>query len=307
MALMYSAFVVAAPQFVEPGTLQAILNQAAIPLVLGVGATFTILLGEIDLSVEGVVAATSMIVALTTSNQLTQLDLGVLAVGLAILVGIGMGSLSGWFVTKVRIVSFMATFAMWFIGLGIASWLFDIGGKQAPRILDSSLRQWSYPGFLGLAPSTFIAIGVLILGWMIQRYTVMGRHAYAIGQDPGTAKLSGVSVDRTRLVFFALAGGCYGLAGVMAAFRGGVGAVSAGEGMVFVSISSVVIGGTFLTGGRGGIVNTLIGVLIVVGLRIGLVLLGIDPFLQKAIQGAILLAVVLASTWQLRGRLRVVK
>jgi ribose transport system permease protein len=307
LVLMYLAFGLINPRFFSADNLQAVLNQAAIPLTAAVGATLVILAREIDLSIEGIMATASMVMALLTANQLTEFDLGFWGILIAVLVGLVMGLTNGILVTWLKIPSFLATFAMWFIGLGIASYLFDIAGGRAPRLLDESLRQLSSTQATGLNWITVAAFGVLIVFWLIQRYTVIGRHIYAIGNDEETARISGVKVNRTKIVVFALAGACAGLAGAMAALRSGVGSVRAGEDMVFTVISAVVIGGTFLTGGRGGVFNTLIGLLIVGGLRLGLILIGVEAFLQQTVQGFILLAVVLASTWQLRDRLRVVK
>jgi ribose transport system permease protein len=295
---------VANTQFLSVDNLQVIVDQAAIPMVIAVGLTFIVLMGSIDLSVEGTVAMGSMITSLLVMNDRNDLNLGLVAVPIAMVAGGLLGSVAGLAVTRLRIPSFLATIATWYIALGIAQLLF--GDKAKPRVLDKDFLAWSQPQLLGLSGLVWLALGIVVLGVFLQQYTRFGRYAYAIGGSEETTKLSGVRVRRFRTVAFVFSGMCFALAGAMVTARTGVGAVAAGEGFLFLTISGVVIGGTLLIGGRGGVLHSVVGVLIMVVIANGMILAGVSPYLQQVVQGAVVLIAVIATVWRQRARLRVV-
>jgi ribose transport system permease protein len=295
---------VANTQFLSVDNLQVIVDQAAIPIVIAVGLTFIVLMGSIDLSVEGIVAMGSMITSLLVMNDRNDMHLGLLAVPIAIAAGGILGLVAGTAVTRLRIPSFLATIATWYIALGIAQLLF--GDKAKPRILDKDFLAWSQPQFLGLSGLVWLALAVVVFGIFLQQYTRFGRYAYAIGGSEEITKLSGIRVRRFRTVAFVFSGMCFALAGAMVTARTGVGAVAAGEGFLFLTISGVVIGGTLLIGGRGGVLHSVVGVLIMVVIANGMILAGVSPYLQQVVQGAVVLIAVIATVWRQRARLRVV-
>jgi ribose transport system permease protein len=295
---------VANTQFLSVDNLQVIVDQAAIPIVIAVGLTFIVLMGSIDLSVEGIVAMGSMITSLLVMNDRNDMNLGLLAVPIAIAAGGILGLVAGTAVTRLRIPSFLATIATWYIALGIAQLLF--GDKAKPRILDKDFLAWSQPQFLGLSGLVWLALAVVVFGIFLQQYTRFGRYAYAIGGSEEITKLSGIRVRRFRTVAFVFSGMCFALAGAMVTARTGVGAVAAGEGFLFLTISGVVIGGTLLIGGRGGVLHSVVGVLIMVVIANGMILAGVSPYLQQVVQGAVVLIAVIATVWRQRARLRVV-
>lgn len=291
-------------RFVSTANLAGIAEQASILLVLAVGMTFVILLGGIDLSVEGVMATTSLAVVLLAQNDRNDNDLGLLAV----VIGVGIGALFGLFNglinTRLKVPSFMVTLGSGAIGIGIATVLFQ---GRAPRMLDESLRGWSLDRWFGVSKLVFIALAVLLIGYLIQRYTRLGRYAYVIGGDEGIARYSGINIQKYKTGAFVLAGATFGLAGAMASTRLGVGDVQIGSGQMFATITAVVIGGTLLAGGRGGVLQTLIGVLIIASLANGLILAGVAPHIQISVQGAVIVAAVAATGWSLRNRVRIIK
>lgn len=292
------------PTFLSPGNLSAIAQQAAVPVVVAVGITFVVLMGGIDLSVEGVMAAASLAVALLVANNQNNLALGILGVFIAILVGAGIGLVAGASVAWLRIPSFIVTIGTWQIGLGIGQLLF---GGAPPQVKDENLRSAVNTSVLGLPGMVWIAILVVLLGLGLQKMTRFGRYAYVIGDSEEIAVQSGIKVRRYRAISFILAGSCAAIAAVLATGRAGVGDVSAGDGLLFTTIAGVVIGGTYLTGGRGGVLHSIVGVLVVVSISNAMVLGGVDPYIQQAVQGAVVVAAAVGTLWHSRARLRVVK
>lgn len=286
LCLTIAAF---SPSFLSISNAVRIANAAAIPLVLTMGATFVILMGSIDLSVEGVVALTAVVTAVLVLNDHTALDLGLLAVPFAVAAGALIGASSGAVHVYLRVPSFMATLGIGFVCLGIAT--AALGGFPV-RISDRGFRALTLGRTLGLPHGVWIAVGAIAVAWLIQQRTRLGRWVYAIGTDEITARQSGVPVERTRVLVFALAGLFSGLAGAMAAAQIGQGHALIASGRLFTTITAVVVGGTALSGGVGSVLNSVIGVLIVVVLTNGMVLMGVPPFVQQGVQGLLIIVAV---------------
>ena len=295
----------------NPGTfatvknLQVILDQAALPLMVGVGATMVILMGSIDLSVEGVMGAAGMTFVLLSANSRATVDLGFLAVVVAVLVGMALGLLSGLIHTRVKVPSFIVTLGVWYIGLGVATLLF--GQAAIPTLNSNSLKLWPSRLTLGMPRSFVLALVLIILGILVTRFTRLGRYAYAIGNNEHIAHDNGVPVARYKVYIFVLAGAASALAGVIGSMELGTGSVTVGIGTLFLTIAAVVIGGTSLGGGKGGIARTVLGVLLLTTLNNGLILTGVSPNIQSAVSGAVLIAAIVAAAWPYRSRLRIVK
>lgn len=292
------------PQFLTIENFSAIADQAAITLIIACGLTFVILMGSIDLSIQGIIAASAMSVSLLVANDRTNFSLGngVFIVGIGI--GATIGLLAGMAVTLIRIPSFIVTIATWNFGLGIGYVLF--GSGQQPGIQDKEFIGLGIETFLGLTKIVWIAVGVAVLSFMIQRYTIFGRYAYVIGGSEETALLSGINVKKFRILAFVFSGATSGLAGTLLASKMSIGAVNSGEGLLFLTVSSVVIGGTLLNGGRGGILHSVIGVLIMTTIYIAMILLDVSSFFQKIVQGLVVLVVVVIASWKQRKPLRTV-
>ena len=284
------------PNFLSLNNLSRIASASAIPVVLTLGATFVILLGSIDLSVEGVMALSAVVLA---SLVVGDPGWGTSLVGIAaaLAVGAATGLLSGLLHVILRIPSFMVTLGMWFIGLGLATLLVG-GGTVAIR--GAAVRDLALTRLLGLPMSVWLALAALAIAFVIQNHTRLGRHIYAIGGGEEIAVLSGVSILRTKLLAFALAGAFYGLAAVLAAAQLGQGNADMGTGRLFTTITAVVVGGTSLLGGQGGVLQSLVGVLIVSVLANGMVLLGIPPYLQQAVLGLMIIGAVASATRHVR-------
>jgi ribose transport system permease protein len=290
------------PRFFEFNNVVRIANSAAIPLVLALGETFVIILGSIDLSVEGVLAVGAVVISLLVRNDSNANALGWTGAALAIAICAGIGCLSGLIHVRLRIPSFMATLGMWFVGVGMAT--LALGGSTV-RVLDASIRSLALRRLLEFPLAVWVALGALGLAWVFERFTRIGRYVYAIGGGEDLAMLSGIPVSYVKVVVFTLAGALYGLGGLLAAAQLGMGNALIGNGRLFFTITAVVVGGSALTGGEGGVLNTFIGVLIIAVLANGMVLLGISPYVQQAVQGLLIIVAVALSID--RARLKIVK
>ncbi|MGE0279796.1 MAG: ABC transporter permease [Rhizobiaceae bacterium] len=290
------------PNFLSIGNFVRLLNSAAIPVVLCMGMTFIILMGSIDLSVEGIVALTAVTASLLVTNDITDYSIGLAAVPIAVLIGGGMGLFNGLIHVKLKTPSFMTTLGIGFAGLGIAT---AILGGLTVRISDPTFRYLSLGRVLGVPMAVWIAFAAFLIAWTVQQRTRIGRWIYAIGTDEVTARHAGIPVERTRILVFAIAGLFFGLGGVLAAAQFGQGHALISQGRLFTTITAVVVGGTALSGGVGSVVNSIIGVFVVVVLANGMVLMGIEPYVQQGVQGLLIIAAV--SLALDRSRLAVVK
>lgn len=304
LAVIALAMLIINPQFLSLANLSAIAQQAAVPVVVAIGLTFVVLMGGIDLSVEGVMAAASLAVALLVANNQSSLNLGILGIVLAIALGAGLGLLAGASVAWLRIPSFIVTIGTWQIGLGLGQMMF---GSAPPQVEDELLRGMVRVSVLGIPGLVWIAGIMIALGLLLQKMTRFGRYAYVIGDSEEIATQSGVNVRLFRTLAFVLAGACAAIAAVMATGRGGVGDVSIGNGLLFTTIAGVVLGGTYLTGGRGGVLHSVVGVLVIVSISNAMVLGGVNPYVQQAVQGIVVVAAAVATLWHSRAKLRVVK
>jgi ribose transport system permease protein len=290
------------PRFFEFNNVVRIANSAAIPLVLALGETFVIILGSIDLSVEGVLAVGSVVISLLVRNDSNGNALGWTGAALAIVTCAVIGCLNGLIHVQLRIPSFMATLGVWFVGVGMAT--LALGGSTV-RVLDTNIRSLALTRLLEFPLAVWVALGALGLAWVFERSTRIGRYVYAIGGGEDLAVLSGIPVKRVKVVVFTLAGALYGLGGLLAAAQLGMGNALIGNGRLFFTITAVVVGGSALTGGEGGVLNTFVGVLIIAVLANGMVLLGISPYVQQAVQGLLIIVAVALSID--RARLKIVK
>ncbi len=288
--------------FYSFGNFVRLLNSAAIPIVLCMGATFIILMGSIDLSVEGVVALSAVVASLLVANDVNGIAIGLWAVPVAVLIGGVMGLVNGALHLALKIPSFMTTLGIGFVGLGVATAVLQ---GVTVRISDQDFRYLSLGREFDIPMAVWIALACVIVALVIQERTRFGRWLYAIGADETTSRQAGVPILRTRLIAFAIAGLFAGLAGVLAAAQFGQGHALIGQGRLFTTITAVIVGGTALSGGVGSVFNTVIGVFIVVVLDNGMVLMGVEPYMKQGVQGVLIIAAVALALD--RSRLSVVK
>jgi ribose transport system permease protein len=268
----------------------AILNQLAIPLMVALGLTFVIMIGSIDLSIDGTIGMASSLLGVFALNSRFAFDMGFWAVLISIGASVLVGFLIGTIHVYLRIPSFMVSFAFMYIcrGVGLLSY-----SGEPPTILDPVMILIPKMSFLGIPFITWVALIILFICIFIQEYTAFGRYIYAVGTDEAVLRAVGISVNAVKVKVFVLAGFCFGVAGVLGAIRLGQGQVGVvATGLMFPAQTAVVAGGTSLAGGKGGVTRTIVGVLIITVLENGLLILGVNPYIRTGIQGIIILAAV---------------
>ena len=284
LAVLVAFFSIACPDsFLTLYNLKTILNQLSITLIIALGITFVILTGSVDLSVDGVVGLAGSLVSVLVMNSKYATNLGLLGVLLSILAGVACGMVSGLIHVRMKISSFMVTYAMCAIAKGFAVMSYD--GLFA-NITDPFLLSIPGMSFLGIPVITWIAFAVLAIAMVLQNRTAFGGYMYAIGTNEAHPRTTGVNVDKIKVEVV------MALAGVLAALRLGSGIVDVGDGQFFPAQAAVVIGGTSLAGGRGGVLNTLVGSLVITVLNVGLLLMGVNTYIRSGIQGLIIVAAV---------------
>ena len=196
LIVLISIFSLLNPRFATLVNLQNILSQASLPLIIGVGATFVILIGSIDLSVEGVMGAAGVVFVLLSANSRGGHDLGIWAWVAAIAIGIALGAANGLILTRIKLPSFIVTFGMWFIGLGIATILY--GTDALPSLTNDALTTWvSHIAFL-FPNVVWLAAALLIVATLVLRFTIFGRATLAIGNNEEIARSNGMPVNSIK-------------------------------------------------------------------------------------------------------------
>ena len=291
-----------APNFMTRGNFVRVGIAAAIPMVLACGMTFVILLGSIDLSTEGIVAVSAVALSLLVKNLVGSWDWGLWALPVPILLGAALGFVNGTVHVRLRIPSMIASLGIGFACIGVATVI--LGGITV-RINDPLIRDIALHRTLGIPLSVWTALACILIAWLIQTYTRLGRWSYVLGGGEDIAKLSGIPVAPVRISIYTLAGFFYGIGGILCVAQFGQSQALIAQGYLFSVITAVVVGGTALTGGEGGILNTVVGVLLVTVLGNGMILVGVPPYVQQGVQGVLIIVAVAISID--RARVRMVK
>ena len=288
IALLYVIFGTTAYGFLSFNNQVNILRDAATIGIAAWAMTFIIISGEIDVSVGPMVAFVSVALA-----YLLQWGFPTpIAFLLAVALGAGLGGISGVLRAYFDVPSFVATLGMWSALRGLALFFTDalpvsIGRNDVLDALDRSV--------LGIPPAAIIMLVLFATFAFVSRKTAFGRSVFAIGGNAHAAYLSGINVARIRVAIFAIGGAMAAISGILLVSRLGSGNATAASGLEFDVIAAVVVGGTALSGGRGSMLGTLLGVLVITLIGNGLVLLGINPFFQQVVRGLIIVIAVLAN------------
>ena len=287
-------FTLVNPNFLSLRNFARISILATPALMVALGVTFIILMGSIDLSMEGAVAVCAVIFAMLFTHLGGTVDgWGWIALPACILVGALFGMLNGLVHVVLRIPSFMASLSIGFVGIGLS--LLMTGGDRI-RVEDKVFRSLLTDRYLGFPLMVHVALVVLLAAWFIQSRTAIGRNFYAIGGGEDLAHASGLNVRRVRVIGFMLAGVFYAFGSLFAVAQIGIAETATGYNFMFVSITSVVVGGTALWGGSGGVWNTLVGVLIVNVINNGMIVMGLPRYVQDGVLGLLVITAVVLST-----------
>lgn len=280
-------FSLMAPGFLSVANLINISLQTAITGILAVGMTLVILTGGIDLSIGSVVALTGVTAAFVAGVN------GMLALPAALAVGLGVGAITGLLVAGFQVAPFVVTLAGLTIARGAA---FLLTGGRSVGDLPGNFTFLGQAVVLGLPLPIWIMASVVACGYLLLGRTVFGRQVFAVGGNAEASWLAGVPVQAVLMAVYLLNGLLAGLAGAMLAARLGAGIPNSGQLYELDVIAAVVVGGTSLTGGRGGVLGSLLGALFIGTLNNGLNLGGVDPYLQKIVLGVVILAAVLVDS-----------
>jgi len=294
LAILVVILSVLRPNFLSAFNLFNVMRQISFIGILAVGMTFVILTAGIDLSVGSMLAFSGIVCATVAKGSRSLLeggvtDLGgsrvVLAAGAAILAGLLIGMLQGTLIARAGIPAFIVTLG----GLGAwrgATLLWTDG--QPISSFSADFKFWGQ-GFLGPLPVPVIFfVAMVIIGQIILKYTQYGRWIYALGGNAEASRLSGLNVKALTTSVYVISGFCAGLAGFLLTSRLNSAEQVAGQGYELQAIAAVVIGGTSLFGGQGGMVGTLIGAMLIGVLNNGLVILNVSPYYQQIVIGAII-------------------
>jgi len=296
LGLMVLALTLATDKFFTVDNGLNVLRQICANLCLSIGMTIIILSGGIDLSVGAMLALAGAVAAGVLKNGVTVpgtdyfieiTTSGAILAGLV--VGAALGWCNGFVITRLKLPPFVATLGMFSIARGLT--MLWTGGFPITRLGD----QFDYMGtgqLFGIPMPVWISAALIALFMVIMKRTRFGRQVYAIGGNERAATLSGLSVNRIKLLVYTLGGMLCGVAGLLSTARLDSATPNAGMGSELDSIAAVVIGGTSLNGGRGTILGTVLGCLIIGVLNNGLVLLEVSPFWQQVIKGLVIWAAV---------------
>jgi ribose transport system permease protein len=296
LALLIVALSIASDRFLTVENGLNVLRQISINLCLSIGMTMIIISGGIDLSVGSVLALSGAVAAGLLKHEIA-LPSGKMAIQFtvlgAIVAGIATGLAAGWFngfvITRFRLPPFVATLGTLSIARGLTQlWT----GNFPITNLGDEFRFIGTGYLLGVPMPVWISAALVGIFVVVTRRSRFGRYLYAVGGNERAAVLSGLNVTRIKRVAYTLGGGLAGIAGLLLAARLDAADPKVGIGYELDSIAAVVIGGTSLSGGRGSILGTVLGCLIIGVLNNGLVLLGVSPDWQLVVKGAVILVAV---------------
>ena len=287
---MFAVYSLASPYFLTAQNLTNVLVQSAPLLILASGQTFALLMGGLDLSQGSIISLVSVVTATV------MMEYGIApAAAAGLLSGVAVGAVNGVLIGRARIQPFIVTLGMLYMIAGAA--MVVSGGSTIfglPRP-DVDIFFWFGGGFIGPLPVPLvIAIVLVAIAFLVLTRTPIGRHIYAIGSNEQVAVMSGIDVGRTKIFIYLMSGGYAAIAGFLLSGRVISGQPLLGSGdLLLQSIGAVIIGGTSIFGGRGGVLRTVLGVLVIAFMVNGLNLLAISTFTQQVIVGAI----IILSAW----------
>jgi ribose transport system permease protein len=302
IALM-AVFSIASDNFLQPDNLIGILQATAVNGVLAVATTFVIITGGIDLSIGTLMTFCAVIAGVFLTYWGLPMPVGILA---AIAAGALCGSVSGTLIAKMKIPPFIATLGMMLLLKGLA---LVISGTRPiyfndtpnfPMISQESLIGAILP-FLPIPNGVLILFVVAVTSSLVLTRTALGRYTFALGSNEEAVRLSGVNTDFWKIIVYTVSGGICGIAGLIIASRLNSAQPALGQGYELDAIAAVVIGGTSLSGGRGTILGTIIGALIISVLTNGLRILSVAQEWQTVVTGVIIILAVYADILRRKG------
>jgi fructose transport system permease protein len=289
-------FTIINPRFAQAGTLSIIVQQTAVIAALAIGQTLIVLTAGIDLAVGAISILSMLLMANLAANNGVP---GILAILIGVLFGTACGFFNGLLVTRLNLPPFIVTLGTLsiFTAIGLLySGGASVGRREMPDVLNAMGTPIPIGGFRLTVGVLFVVLLAIIVAYALSQ-TAWGRHVYAVGDDIEAARLVGIRVDRVLLSVYTVAGLIYGLTAWVLIGRAGSASPNAIVNANLETITAVVIGGTSLFGGRGGILGTMLGALIVYAFNIGLSLAGVDDQLRVLAIGVLIIVAVSVDQW----------
>lgn len=274
--------------FIEPSNLKNLLRQVSINALISFGMTFVILTGGIDLSVGSILALSSVLMGsfIKSGNN------PIVGIVLACVMGAVLGAVNGLVITKGKVAPFIATLATMTIFRGLT--LVYTNGNPISSLTESeAFHSFGQGYFLGLPVPAIMMLLMFAVSYFILHKTTLGRKTYAVGGNEKVSFIAGIKIDRIKIFAYTITGFLCGMAGAILTSRLNSAQPTAGTGYELDAIAAVVLGGTSLSGGKGRIVGTIIGALIIGTLNNGLNILNVSSFYQQVVKGIVILLAVL--------------
>ncbi len=308
-------FSLAVPGFLSTANLVLMSKHVALNAFLAMGMTFVIITGGIDLSVGSIVGLCGMVAGFLLLNGI-DLQIGytvyfnVWEIALITLaVGVFIGAINGWLVTKLNVAPFIATLGTLYVARGAA--LLASDGRTFPNLVGNpelGNTGFGYLGagrILGLPVSVWLLIVVALAAAYLAKYTPLGRHIFAVGGNERAARISGVRVNMVKMFVYMFSGFCAGIVGLIISSELMASHPATGETFELNAIAAAVLGGTSMSGGRGAIGGTIVGAFVIGILSDGLVMMGVSSFWQMVIKGLVIIVAVVVDQAQRKLQQRV--
>jgi len=297
--VLFIFFSIVAKNFFTARSVLSLLLQTSAVTIMGIGVTFTIITGGIDLSIGSVIALSGTVAVMAAIAGVPIW----LSMIIGLLVGVVCGFLNGLMITRLKLPPFIATLGMMMVARGVALTITNANAWPAPEgfgELGNGTIFGTGPQFPGIAYPVLLMIAVAIIFSFLLTKTRIGRYTYAVGSNEEAARLSGIKVDRVKIVAYIISGLLAGLVGIILASRMVTSQPNSADGYELNAIASAVIGGTSLMGGVGTVAGTVIGSFIIGILSVGLTMAGANYFLQKIVIGLVVIGAVTIDQLKLR-------
>lgn len=292
LILIIAVFSSVSTRFIAGPNVVNILRQSVPALLVGAAVTLLMISGNIDLSVGGIIGLSSVLYAIFLKAGFGYFGASLLTLALGLL----MGYINGLLVMKLRIVPVIATLATMTLYIGLGK-LLSPGGIGVIKGLPESVSQFGRSAFLlGLPIAFYVAIIVIAVLVILQRKTVLGKYAAAIGGNRTAAELSGINAVNTVWLLYVLIGLCSAIGGISRASLLSLGDPVTGMGMELDAMIAVVLGGTSFTGGEGSVLRTMVGVLIIMCLTSGMQVAGMESYWQSLVKGIVMIVAVVINS-----------
>jgi erythritol transport system permease protein len=308
-------FALTVPTFLSTANLILMSKHVALNAFLAMGMTFVIITGGIDLSVGSIVGLCAMVAGYLVLNGV-DLQIGYTVyfnvpeiILITLGVGVFIGAINGWLITKLNVAPFIATLGTLYVARGAA--LLSSDGRTFPNLVGNpelGNTGFGYLGagrILGLPVSVWLLIVVALGAAYLARYTPLGRHIFAVGGNERAARISGVRVNMVKMFVYMFSGFCAAIVGLIISSELMASHPATGESFELNAIAAAVLGGTSMSGGRGTIGGTIVGAFVIGILSDGLVMMGVSSFWQMVITGLVIIVAVVIDQAQRRLQQRV--